>query len=169
MKGSYSSQDVEKDLERILNSAQKSGSLHQRSIIELRKIQENKRTDNGVGEVQEFESVFTEEFMKKLDLALSVKKKEPAVERILKFIVSFIHYGYKKEEEFIPASNKMDTDDVFDDDSPANSQEHVGTLTSRFTEDIILNLLRGFLSKEKMVRLRCCQLVSMLVVLLKDI
>ncbi|OLY80762.1 Condensin complex subunit 3 [Smittium mucronatum] len=170
MKETETSQIIEKELCRILDSAQRNGSLHHRLVIELRKIQENKRTDNGIGEVQEFEAIFSEEFIKKLNFVLAVKKKEPSVERILKFVVAFIHYGYKKEDEAVPNTvNMMDTDDVFEDEPSTELTNQDGTLTSRFTEELILHLLHGFLAKEKMVRLRCCQLVSMLVVLLKDI
>ncbi|PVV04726.1 hypothetical protein BB560_000759 [Smittium megazygosporum] len=156
---------IEVQLERIFDAAQRSGAAHQRIAVELRKIQEDKRKDSGIGPVDETEKQFLIAFIDKLNLVLAVKKKESAPERILKFIVSFIHYGYKKESKVIENKNKNSNDeDVFESKTQEND-----TLTSRFTESIILHLLHGFLSKEKMVRLRCCQLTSMLVLLMKEI
>ncbi|PWA02507.1 hypothetical protein BB558_001408 [Smittium angustum] len=160
---------------RIFSAAQTSTAVHQRLAIELRKLQEGDRTDEGVGELEESETVFIKEFISKLNLALAVKKKEPSVERIVKFVVSFVHYSYNKETKIIEAQkkgkDKKDADDMFDvEPSNENNQsDDNDTVASRFTEALILHLLLGFLAKEKMVRLRCCQLVSMLVVLLKEI
>ncbi|PVU90847.1 hypothetical protein BB561_004707, partial [Smittium simulii] len=155
----------------VLNDAQRSGAPHQKLAVELRKVQEGDRKDHGVGQVDETEKTFISEFIQKLNFVLAVKKKEAAPERILKFIVSFIHYGYKKEAKRIQKLNasKMDLDDVFEINKQSDSDDNIDTVTSRFTESIILHLLHGFLSKEKMIRLRCCQLVSMLVLLMKEI
>ncbi|OMH85567.1 Condensin complex subunit 3 [Zancudomyces culisetae] len=122
----------ETEIIRIFNASQTSGSIHQKLAVELRKYQELGRKDFGVGKVGEHEDYFLDEFIELLNVVLSIKKKTEAADRIIKFVLTFIRYGFNRES-------------------------------------LMLHLMKGFEAKEKMVRLRCCQLVSMLIVLLKEI
>ncbi|KAJ1921228.1 chromosome condensation complex Condensin, subunit G [Mycoemilia scoparia] len=153
----------------IFNQAQKKGAAHRKLVLALYKLQmqcakiSDPENDSYVGE-----EAFNEEFIRNLNKLLAVKKREQCVDRSMKLIATFVQLAYEKDTQMLEELKKgKKSDDVFGQDNE-DEYEAEETVFSRFIEFLICYLLRGFSAKEKMVRLRCCQLVAMTITCLGE-
>ncbi|KAF9407125.1 hypothetical protein BGZ94_002812, partial [Podila epigama] len=124
----------------IFQETQKSAGKHRRNAIILRKIQEQCFEEAG----EKGEAAFNKEFIRNLNVVLAIKKKEPAADKVIQFVSSFILCTREK--------------DIRD---ATNEEEEVEGISSRFVEHLMRHLLRGVRVKEKQVRLRSCQLIAL--------
>lgn len=92
------------------------------------------------------EKLFIEGFLASLNRVLGIKRGESVAERCIKFAASYTAYAH---DAFRPT----DVGDDYDE-----------TPAERFSEKLLKHLLRGFGAKDKNVRLRCVELVALLVV-----
>ncbi|ORY04342.1 hypothetical protein K493DRAFT_253568 [Basidiobolus meristosporus CBS 931.73] len=136
---------------RIFQEVQKTVANHRKLANVLRKLQEKasqvgkRKLDN---QFLSGEQSFNLEFTRNLSKILPVKKREPAVDRVIKFVQTFIQYSQEKD-------NAADSDAQQD---PEASEE---TLSSRFVEYLMKYLLGGVNAKDKPVRLRVCQMIAL--------
>ncbi|KAJ1911318.1 chromosome condensation complex Condensin, subunit G [Tieghemiomyces parasiticus] len=179
----------------IFNDSQTSAAQHRRNAAALRKLQErcaqlspediarymSARTEPCplVCSTSAYpgESVFNNEFVRNLNKVLPVKKREPSVELVIRFVAAFAQYGHEKDNKLAAAQATSHTEgrdamqvdgDVFTaprtmataDAAALTSDE---SISSRFIEFLMHYLLQGFEAKEKPVRLRVVQLVALCV------
>ncbi|CAG8582778.1 2255_t:CDS:10, partial [Paraglomus occultum] len=130
---------LRKSVADIFDDIQKSTVLHRKNALALRKIQERCSINPSIGE-----RAFNKTILDMIQKILSVKKKESCVDRTVKFLGAFIQYTSEKDAK--------DNDSVGSDDD--------GTLSSRLVQELAKYLLKGIESKEKLVRLRICQLLG---------
>ncbi|KAJ2757750.1 chromosome condensation complex Condensin, subunit G, partial [Coemansia sp. BCRC 34490] len=160
----------------IFDAAQKSIVGHRKHAVALHKLQTqcyDHDTDGLTGE-----DAFNKEFIRNLNKVLGIKKREPSADKIVKLVATFVQVGHEMDiQELSKRKEKgrnsdKDEDDVFGADTSADAtdgDENVDTVSSRFVELLIRYLLQGFYAKEKMTRLRCCQIVAMSVTSLGEI
>ena len=93
---------------------------------------------------------------------LPIKKGVPNADRICKFVAGYIAYA---QEQFRlqaradkDAARKAGLEPEEDDD-----EEEEDTTATRFTSLLLKHLLKGSVSKNKNVRLRCCGCIALLV------
>ncbi|KAI1316429.1 hypothetical protein EDD11_009992 [Mortierella claussenii] len=126
----------------IFQESQKTSANHRKNAIMLRKIQEQCAeiaAENG-------EEAFNKEFIRNLNVVLAIKKKEPAADRVIQFVSSFILCTREKD---------LRTETVDGDGDAAEA------ISSRFVEYLMHHLLKGVRVKDKQVRLRSCQLIAL--------
>ncbi|KAG0297693.1 hypothetical protein BGZ98_000478 [Dissophora globulifera] len=126
----------------IFQESQKTSANHRKNAIMLRKIQEQCAeiaADKG-------EEAFNKEFIRNLNVVLAIKKKEPAADRVIQFVSSFILCTREKD---------MEAEQANEDEEGAEG------ISSRFVEYLMHHLLKGVRVKEKQVRLRSCQLIAL--------
>ncbi|KAJ1743304.1 chromosome condensation complex Condensin, subunit G [Coemansia sp. RSA 989] len=150
----------------IFDTAQRSGTGHRKHAVSLYKLQ----TQCHDADTEELtgEDAFNKEFIRNLNKILGIKKREASAEKIVKLVATFVQVSYEKDMQALAKSkltNGSDADDVFS----AEQDEEVDTASSRFVELLIRYLLQGFQAKEKLTRLRCCQIVAMSVTSLGEI
>ncbi|KAF9370014.1 hypothetical protein CPB97_003086, partial [Podila verticillata] len=128
------------DIPHIFQESQKTAANHRKNAIKLRKIQEQCSELDG----ENGEAAFNKEFIRNLNVVLAIKKKEPAADKVIQFVSSFILCTREK------------------DIANATSEEEEGEgISSRFVEHLMRHLLKGVRVKEKQVRLRSCQLIAL--------
>ncbi|KAI9502936.1 chromosome condensation complex Condensin, subunit G [Coemansia spiralis] len=163
----------------IFDAAQRSTVGHRKHAVALHKLQSQCHeldVDSLTGE-----DVFNKEVIRNLNKVLGIKKREPSADKIVKLVATFVQVGHELDLQAL-SKNKAkekhtdrDVDDVFGADSVAgedkhnDSDENTDTVSSRFVELLIRYLLQGFQAKEKLTRLRCCQIVAMSVTSLGEI
>ncbi|KAG0368508.1 nuclear condensing complex subunit [Gamsiella multidivaricata] len=125
----------------IFQESQKTAANHRKNAIMLRKIQEQCAEIAG----EEGEEAFNKEFIRNLNVVLAIKKKEPAADRVIQFVSSFIL-----------CTREKDMKEATEDD-----EEGAEGISSRFVEYLMHHLLKGVRVKEKQVRLRSCQLIAL--------
>ncbi|CAG8544549.1 9035_t:CDS:10 [Paraglomus brasilianum] len=130
---------LKKSVADIFDDVQKSAVLHRKNALALRKIQERCSINPSIGE-----QAFNKTILDMVQKILSVKKKEPCVDRTVKFLGAFIQYTSEKDAK--------DNDSVNSDDE--------GTLSSRLVQELAKYLLKGIEAKERLIRLRICQLLG---------
>lgn len=74
------------DIPHIFQESQKTAANHRKNAIKLRKIQEQCSELNG----ENGEAAFNKEFIRNLNVVLAIKKKEPAADKVIQFVSSFI-------------------------------------------------------------------------------
>ncbi|KAJ1948134.1 chromosome condensation complex Condensin, subunit G, partial [Linderina macrospora] len=151
----------------IFDAAQRNSTGLRKHAVSLRKLQVqcydfDKEELTG-------EHAFNKEMIRNLNKVLAVKKREPCADRIVKLLATFVQVSYEKDQQLAAKEKaKKDEDDVFGDDDEEEEEEEE-TASARFLELLIRYLLEGFQAKEKMTRLRCCQIVAMSVTCLGEI
>ncbi|KAJ1666368.1 chromosome condensation complex Condensin, subunit G [Coemansia sp. RSA 1813] len=161
----------------VFDAAQRSIVGHRKHAVTLHKLQLQCHEHDSKGLTGE--DAFNKEFIRNLNKVLGIKKREPSADKIVKLVATFVQVGHeidvqvlsKKEKEKNP---NRDEDDVFGEDASmridgGDSDENTDTVSSRFVELLIRYLLQGFQAKEKLTRLRCCQIVAMSVTSLGEI
>ncbi|BFZ59916.1 chromosome condensation complex Condensin, subunit G [Saitoella coloradoensis] len=129
----------------IFNDAQRTTATHRKLVNATRSLQDACVEREG----EDGEEAFTTEFLKCLNKVLPVKKSEPTADRVVKFCVAFIQHiqetGVENQDE-----------DVMD-----MSEADIETTGMRFADAVMRHLLRGLEAKDKVVRLRCCQVITL--------
>ena len=89
---------LKKSVADIFDDVQKSTVLHRKNALALRKIQE-RCSMNG-------EQAFNKAILEMVPKILSVKKKEPCVDRTIKFLGAFIQYTSEKGNSIVLPSGE---------------------------------------------------------------
>ncbi|KAJ2141367.1 chromosome condensation complex Condensin, subunit G [Coemansia sp. RSA 678] len=150
----------------IFDAAQRSGTGHRKHAVTLYNLQTQCHDADNEGLTGE--DAFNKEFIRNLNKILGIKKREASAEKVVKLVATFVQVSYEKDVQMLAQSKARtgaDADDVFEDDEELD----VDTASSRFVELLIKYLLQGFQAKEKLTRLRCCQIVAMSVTSLGEI
>ena len=129
------SQEFDANIGLLFNNVQESTLNHRRTAIALYKIQ-----NLGVGDA-EYEQLFLSTFFRHVLTILAVKKQEQLVQKLLKFVCTFMSYSAERDAKMNPEGS---------DDS----------VHQRFMESFIMFLLQGTEAKDKSVRLRICLLIA---------
>lgn len=158
----------------IFDAAQRSGTGHRKHAVTLHKLQtqcHDVDQENLTGE-----DAFNKEFIRNLNKVLGIKKREPSADKIVKLVATFVQVSHELDLQSLSKANKNkktadngDPDDVFGVPSDTEEEQDTDTVSSRFVELLIKYLLQGFQAKEKLTRMRCCQIVAMSVTSLGEI
>lgn len=158
----------------IFGDVQKSNTGHRKLIISLRKLQEWCCYEPVTGRTspsdQDYdENDFNTEYCRCILRILSVRKSEPAGDRIVKFTGAFLRHatelGITSPIFFYRGSRLMyHTDNaIFQEDDQEGAQGFPETPTSRLTTQIISLILPLLQAKDKVIRFRCTQIISHLI------
>lgn len=139
----------------IFSDAQRTTASHRKLVINLRKIQEaccyeptsGKRKDDA----ETFdEEQFTEEVVRCVLRVMSVKKSESVGEKTIRFLGLFLRHANERDNELLPAS---------EDDTGVLEE----TPSTRLTARVMTTVLPLLTAKEKFVRYRSTQLISLII------
>ncbi|KAG8831458.1 hypothetical protein FRC17_003121 [Serendipita sp. 399] len=149
-----SDDSVEETIAAILQQAQGNVASHKKNVVQLHKIHtqcaQHVQHANKAGELR-----FNEVIRSMLYHVLPLKKGTTVADRIVRFIGSYTKYlAERTSDEQQQAERKSDDED---------------TLAARFVDFQIRAFLRGFTSKDKIVRYRSVQLVAEIVTSLGEI
>ncbi|KAJ2773959.1 chromosome condensation complex Condensin, subunit G, partial [Coemansia nantahalensis] len=172
--GSSSGPDVIASLRSVVpgvfDAAQRSGTGHRKHAMALYKLQQQCHDADTEGLTGE--DAFNREFIRNLNKILGIKRREASADKIVKLVATFVQVSHEKDAQAQAqakggSGSAVDADDVF----AADGEDGAGldTASSRFVELLIRYLLQGFQAKEKLTRLRCCQIVAMSVTSLGEI
>ncbi|KAJ2781905.1 chromosome condensation complex Condensin, subunit G [Coemansia javaensis] len=142
----------------VFDAAQRSGTGHRKHAVALYKLQAQCHDADQEGLTGE--DAFNKEFIRNLNKILGVKKREASAEKIVKLVATFVQVSAEKDAQAAAAKG-----DALSAPPPPDPD----TAASRFVELLIKYLLQGFQAKEKLTRLRCCQIVAMSVTSLGEI
>ncbi|KAJ1907437.1 chromosome condensation complex Condensin, subunit G [Coemansia sp. IMI 209127] len=162
----------------VFDAAQRSIVGHRKHAVALHKLQLQCHEHDS--KELTGEDAFNKEFIRNLNKVLGIKKREPSADKIVKLVATFVQVGHEIDIQALSKSKEKgtgsdrDADDVFGTDATSmkvdgDSEESADTVSSRFAELLIRYLLQGFQAKEKLTRLRCCQIVAMSVTSLGEI
>ncbi|KAJ2554797.1 chromosome condensation complex Condensin, subunit G, partial [Coemansia sp. RSA 1933] len=162
----------------VFDAAQRSMVGHRKHAVALHKLQIQCHEHDAEGLTGE--DAFNKEFIRNLNKVLGIKKREPSADKIVKLVATFVQVGHEIDVQALLSKTKSkekdpdsDDDDVFGSDTTmkvdGDGDENTDTVSSRFVELLIRYLLQGFQAKEKLTRLRCCQIVAMSVTSLGEI
>ncbi|KAJ2713384.1 chromosome condensation complex Condensin, subunit G, partial [Coemansia spiralis] len=156
----------------IFDAAQRSGTGHRKHAMALYKLQQQCHDADTEGLTGE--DAFNREFIRNLNKILGIKKREASADKIVKLVAMFVQVSYEKDTQAVAkgGANAADADDIFAMEQPGGDDGDglgLDTASSRFVELLIKYLLQGFQAKEKLTRLRCCQIVAMSVTSLGEI
>ncbi|ODQ81013.1 hypothetical protein BABINDRAFT_170716 [Babjeviella inositovora NRRL Y-12698] len=130
---------IQQAIAQIFQDAQMTVSGHRKQVILLKRIHSR-------AVELEFEDEFNMFFTKLLNKVLPIKRGERVAENIAKFCLSYVASIQPGTEEKPGTAEKLDEDD------------HV----SRFTSYILKHLLRGLEAKQKNVRYRAIQFITVI-------
>ncbi|KAJ2685896.1 chromosome condensation complex Condensin, subunit G [Coemansia spiralis] len=144
----------------IFDAAQRSATGHRKHAVALHTLQT--QCHDVDAEELTGEDAFNKEFIRNLNKVLGIKKREPSADKVVKLVATFVQVSHELDMQAVAKAKQAD-DDVFSADTD------VDTVSSRFVELLIKYLLQGFQAKEKLTRMRCCQIVAMSVTSLGEI
>ncbi|KAJ2860775.1 chromosome condensation complex Condensin, subunit G [Coemansia aciculifera] len=149
----------------IFDAAQRSATGHRKHAVALHTLQTQCHDVDAEGLIGE--DAFNKEFIRNLNKVLGIKKREPSADKVVKLVATFVQVSHELDMQALARAKAklVDTDDVFS----AEPEMDVDTVSSRFVELLIKYLLQGFQAKEKLTRMRCCQIVAMSVTSLGEI
>ncbi|KAJ2021137.1 chromosome condensation complex Condensin, subunit G [Coemansia sp. RSA 922] len=149
----------------IFDAAQRSATGHRKHAVALHTLQTKCHDVDAEGLTGE--DAFNKEFIRNLNKVLGIKKREPSADKVVKLVATFVQVSHELDMQALAKAKAklVDTDDVFS----AEPEMDVDTVSSRFVELLIKYLLQGFQAKEKLTRMRCCQIVAMSVTSLGEI
>ncbi|KAM0699317.1 hypothetical protein Q7P36_001364 [Cladosporium allicinum] len=137
----------------VFSDSQKSTAGHRKCVISLRKIQEaccyepvNQK--KGKQEEDFEEEDFNGEFVRCTLRMMAVKKSEPAGDRVVRFLGTFLNAASQKDNELL--SNEDDPEDAGVPETP----------TARLTTKLLGTLLPLLQVKDKTTRFRATQMTS---------
>ncbi|KAL0097912.1 hypothetical protein J3Q64DRAFT_1078725 [Phycomyces blakesleeanus] len=142
----------------IFNDAQKPNANHRKYSIALRKLQVQLCLNSPIDKDKshdidyEGEEAFDKEFFRNVNKILTVKKREPHADRIVRFIAAFLQYTQQQDNE------SKEPKEIVNDGDDMEGEE---TVSSRFVEHLMRHLIKGLMAKNKTVRLRSCQVVAL--------
>jgi condensin complex subunit 3 len=127
-------------LPQLLDECQRSFGCHRKNAVIFRKLL-NSGSGSTSAAVRAQSDAVEQMFFDLLKRVLAVKKREPAVERIVKFLITAVACMQQ----------------------PSSSSNAAGSTEAetRFTGNLLRFLLRGVEGTDKAVRLRCCQLLAL--------
>ena len=144
---------LRREICKVFADAQKSTTGHRKLVVSLRKIQErccyepvNLKKAKRQGEDFEEED-FNNEIVRCTLRVLQVKKTEPAGDRVVRFLGTFLNSASAKDNEI---ANQGDPDVTSLPETP----------TSRLTTQLLNTLLRCLSAKDKVTRFRATQITS---------
>ncbi|SPO20133.1 related to Condensin complex subunit 3 [Ustilago trichophora] len=152
----------------IFQQAQHSLANHRKNIVSLHRIHLKVSTiiePASDGRVRPIgEKAFNEVFVGCVDRVLPIKKGVPNADRICKFVAGYVTYAQEqfrlqaRAEKAAAKKAAGEAEDEEDDD-----EEEEDTTATRFTSLLLKHLLKGSVSKNKNVRLRCCGCIALLI------
>ncbi|KAJ6493812.1 nuclear condensing complex subunit [Mycena vulgaris] len=149
--------DLHAAVSQIFDQAQTSAANHQKNFVALHilHLEAAKKTEvrnepKPIGE-HEFEAVFKD----MLSRVLPAKKAERGADRVVRFVGGYVKFLNEKAAE--------------GPDQPDSDSEESDTTASRFTAKLLKFLLKGFQSKDKVVRYRVVFIVTEMVADLGEI
>ena len=136
----------------VFGDAQKSTAGHRKLVISLRKIQEQccyEPVNLAKAKSQEDfeEEDFNSEMVRCVKRILPVRKAEPAGDRVVRFLGTYLNSASAKDNEI---ANQGDPDATSLPETP----------TSRLTTQILNDLLKFLTAKDKTIRFRATQITS---------
>ncbi|CDS02070.1 hypothetical protein [Sporisorium scitamineum] len=147
--------------------AQHSLANHRKNIVALHRIHLKVSTIREIGSDGRLrpigEKVFNQVFIGCLDRVLPIKKGVPNADRICKFVAGYVAYAqeqFRLQARAERAASRKTAGEPQDDD---DDEEEEDTTATRFSTLLIKHLLKGSVSKNKNVRLRCCGCVALLI------
>ncbi|KAJ1671197.1 chromosome condensation complex Condensin, subunit G, partial [Coemansia sp. RSA 25] len=149
----------------IFDAAQRSATGHRKHAVALHTLQSQCHDVDVEGLTGE--DAFNKEFIRNLNKVLGIKKREPSADKVVKLVATFVQVSHELDMQAL-AKAKAKLADA-DDDVFSAEEPEVDTVSSRFVELLIKYLLQGFQAKEKLTRMRCCQIVAMSVTSLGEI
>ncbi|KIS72037.1 condensin subunit YCG1 [Mycosarcoma maydis] len=147
--------------------AQHSLANHRKNIVSLHRIHlkvssiVEPASDGRVRPIGE--KVFNEIFVGCLDRVLPVKKGVPNADRVCKFVAGYVTYAqeqFRLQARADKAASGQAAGELEDQD---DDEEEEDTTATRFTSLLLKHLLKGSVSKNKNVRLRCCGCIALLI------
>lgn len=176
-KGDLLGKIVPETLPQVFNAAQLSTANHRKNVTNLHKLflecaAVTEEVNGGVKLTGE--KAFKDTFIDMVNRVLPIKKGVVQADRAVKFVAAFVAFAVEnsglspfdrgplnllKYRPMLAVGSKSkeegegDDDEEDDDDSPA----------SRLVSSLLRHLLKGFNAKDKNIRLRCCQVVQMLI------
>ncbi|KAJ5114104.1 hypothetical protein N7456_002638 [Penicillium angulare] len=169
------SPNLRRDVCAIFGDAQRSTTGHRKLVVRLRKLQEHcagisQKNKKGKDQTEEPEKVviseeetipekeFNVEFGRCMLRILTVKKSEPAGDRVVRFMDAFLAHASEKDNELL---------------APGEEEDEMGmspeTPTSRLTSSLVSLMVPILGTKDKMVRFRATQIVAHVVNTLESI
>ncbi|KAJ9476701.1 Condensin complex subunit 3 [Pseudozyma hubeiensis] len=109
------------------------------------------------------EKAFNEVFIGCLDRVLPIKKGVANADRICKFVAGYVTYAqeqFRLQARAEKAESRKAAGLSEDEDE---DEEEEDTTATRFTSLLLKHLLKGSVSKNKSVRLRCCGCIALLI------
>jgi condensin complex subunit 3 len=147
----------------FFQQAQTSIALHRKLLIQL-----HKGHKKVAGDLNK-EDDFTQQFILCINRVLGVKKRSAEIKRIDMFITNYIRFIQEKglfsmvDVMVKPLMIRfLFTESNLDEGTSVDDDESEETFVDRFVEKLIKHLLCGFEAKDKAVRVRVCQLISMI-------
>ncbi|PWN53081.1 ARM repeat-containing protein [Violaceomyces palustris] len=143
--------------------AQHSLANHRKNIVSLHRIHlsASKVTEKSTkGTRLVGEKAFNEIFFQCLDRVLPVKKGVANADRISKFVAGYAAYA-QEQFRLLSRSNAPSKKQAGQDEE--DEEEEEDTPATRFVSLLLKHLLKGFSSKNKNVRFRCCGSVALLI------
>ncbi|VEU21629.1 DEKNAAC102466 [Brettanomyces naardenensis] len=134
-------EDIEKAIRRAFQEAQRTVSIHKTQVAILKTIYQR-------CEILELSDQFSKLFCKLVNKVLPVKKGEPAADRIIKFVSSFVTSINPSIKRDGTVEDSVDVDE--DEDA----------VFSDFIESLTTHLMKGLDASNKNVRYRVCHLLS---------
>ena len=148
--------------------AQHSLANHRKNIVSLHRIHlkvssiTEPASDGRVRPIGE--KAFNEVFVGCLDRVLPIKKGVPNADRVCKFVAAYVTYAqeqFRLQARADKAAAKDAVGESHDDQDEDEDEED--TTATRFTSLLLKHLLKGSVSKNKNVRLRCCGCIALLI------
>ncbi|KAI9140470.1 nuclear condensing complex subunit [Paraphysoderma sedebokerense] len=124
----------------IFQEAQKSKTGHRKLFNNMRRVHEELVKSGN-------EREFVKAFVLCICKVLAVKKKDQTVNRVVDFISGYVHFSTEKDTPHDESSNVDENE----------------TLSSRLSGYLITFLLKGIAAKDKVTRLRVCQLIGLII------
>ncbi len=109
------------------------------------------------------EKAFNEIFVGCLDRVLPIKKGVPNADRICKFVAGYVTYAQEQFRLQARADKAEARKAAGESEEEDEDEEEEDTTATRFTNLLLKHLLKGFVSKNKNVRLRCCGCIALLI------
>ncbi|EMR09106.1 hypothetical protein PNEG_02450 [Pneumocystis murina B123] len=141
---------IEQNIRQHFNDAQASTATHRKLVNSLLHIHEGQAKKGLEEEIE-----FTKEFLRNIFRILPLKKKELTADRIIKFCAHYIQHIQDKMK-------KSET-------CKQNEDESEETIASRLVRSLFDHLLPGLESKDKYVRLRICQIITLVINCMEEI
>ncbi|KIM27971.1 hypothetical protein M408DRAFT_70480 [Serendipita vermifera MAFF 305830] len=147
----------DEDIFNIFQQAQANIASHKKNVVQLHKLhsqaaQHTESTAKGIRLVGE--KAFNKAFEDAVYKVLPLKKGTTVADRIVKFVGLFVKFTVEKTTEELERQERGEEDD---------------STASRFIEFLIRTLLKGFTSKDKIVRYRSVQFVAEIVTSLGEL